>query len=69
MAIHGNPSLGAIKTLMIGLKNPSTQLGDDLCGEVWFNELRISGIDSQGGWAAIGALDTNLADFATFSAS
>jgi cell surface protein SprA len=69
LAIHGNPSLGAIKTLMIGLKNPSTQLGDDLCGEVWFNELRISGIDSQGGWAAIGSLDANLADFATFSAS
>ena len=69
LAIHGNPSLGAIRTLMIGLKNPSTQLGDDLCGEVWFNELRISGIDSQGGWAAIGALDANLADFATFSAS
>ena len=31
--------------------------------------MRISGIDSQGGWAAIGALDANLADFATFSAS
>ena len=69
LAIHGNPSLGSIRTLMIGLKNPSTQLGDDLCGEVWFNELRISGIDTQGGWAAIGALDANLADFATFSAS
>ena len=69
LAIHGNPSLGSIKTLMIGLKNPSVRLGDNLCGEVWFNELRISGIDSQGGWAAIGALDANLADFATFSAS
>ena len=54
---------------MIGVKNPSTQLGEVLCGEVWFNELRISGIDSQGGWAAVGALDGNLADFATFSAT
>ena len=69
LAIHGNPSLGAIRTLMIGVKNPSVQLGEDLCGEVWFNELRISGIDSEGGWAAIGALDANLADFATFSAN
>ena len=68
-AIRGNPSLGSIKTLMIGVKNPSTQLGEVLCGEVWFNELRISGIDSQGGWAAVGALDGNLADFATFSAT
>jgi len=69
IAIHGNPSLGAIRTLMIGLKNPSTQLGDALCGEVWFNELRLSGINSESGWAAIGALDANLADFATFSAN
>ena len=68
-AIRGNPSLGNIKTLMIGVKNPSTQLGDALCGEVWFNELRISGIDSQDGWAAVGALDGNIADFATFSAT
>ena len=68
-AIRGNPSLGNIKTLMIGVKNPSTKLGDALCGEVWFNELRISGIDSQDGWAAVGALDGNIANFATFSAT
>ena len=69
LSIKGNPSLGAIKTMMIGVKNPSTQVGDILCGEVWFNELRIAGIDSQGGWAAIGALDANIADFANLSAS
>ena len=69
LSIKGNPSLGAIKTIMIGVKNPSTQVGDVLCGEVWFNELRIAGIDSQGGWAAIGALEANVADFANLSAS
>ena len=42
-------------------------MGDDLCGEVWFNELRIAGIDSKGGWAAIGAMDANIADFATLA--
>ena len=68
-AVRGNPSLGSIKTLMIGVKNPSQNLGDELCGEVWFNELRIAGIDSQGGWAATGALDANLADFATVAAT
>ena len=66
-AIKGNPSLGSIRNLMIGVKNPSQQLGDDLCGEVWFNELRIAGIDSKGGWAAIGAMDANIADFATLA--
>ncbi|MEL0226463.1 MAG: cell surface protein SprA, partial [Flavobacteriaceae bacterium] len=69
LSIKGNPSLGAIKTVMIGVKNPSTQVGDILCGEVWFNEFRIAGIDSKGGWAAIGALDANIADFANVSAS
>ncbi|MGB2136887.1 MAG: cell surface protein SprA, partial [Flavobacteriaceae bacterium] len=68
-AVKGNPSLGSIKTLMIGVKNPSQQLGDDLCGEVWFNELRIAGIDSKGGWAAIGAMDANFADLATVAAT
>ncbi|MEK9604354.1 MAG: cell surface protein SprA [Flavobacteriaceae bacterium] len=68
-AVKGNPSLGSIKTLMIGVKNPSQQLGDDLCGEVWFNELRIAGIDSGGGWAAVGAMDANFADLATVAAT
>ncbi len=68
-AVKGNPSLGSIKTLMIGVKNPSNQLGDDLCGEVWFNELRIAGIDSKGGWAAVGAMDANFADLANVAAT
>ena len=68
-AIKGNPSLGNIRSLMIGVKNPSTNLGQTLCGEVWFNELRIAGIDSQGGWAAIGSVDANIADLASISAT
>ena len=54
---------------MIGVKNPSTNLGQTLCGEIWFNELRIAGIDSQGGWAAIGSVDANIADLASISAT
>ena len=68
-SVKGNPSLGSIKTLMIGVKNPSSQVGDVLCGEVWFNELRIAGIDSKGGWAAVGSLDANMANFASLSAT
>lgn len=68
-SVKGNPSLGSIKTLMIGVKNPSTQVGDVLCGEIWFNELRIAGIDSEGGWAAVGAMDANMANFASLSAT
>ena len=66
IAIRGNPSLGSIRGMMIGIKND-----DDLParGEVWFNELRLAGLDNNGGWAAVAALDANIADFATFSAT
>jgi cell surface protein SprA len=37
--------------------------------EVWFNELRIADMDNQGGMAAILSVDSNLADFATISAT
>ncbi len=66
-SVKGNPSLGSIQSMMIGIKNPSNVIGDNLCGEVWFNELRIAGIKNQGGWAAIGSLDGNIADLANFS--
>jgi cell surface protein SprA len=51
---------------MVGLKNVSAK---SICAEVWFNELRLSELDSQGGWAAIASVDTNLADFASISAT
>ena len=69
LSIKGNPTLGAIRTLMIGVKNPGDPNDANLSGEVWFNELRISGIENKDGWAAVGALDVNLADFADVSAT
>ena len=68
-SIKGNPSLGKIKTITLGLKNPSTEIGKNLSGEVWFNELRLSEISGKGGWAAVANLDANLADFANLSFS
>jgi cell surface protein SprA len=66
VGIKGNPSFGNIRVLMLGLRNASDQ---EISGEVWFNELRISELKSQGGWAAVLDVDTNIADFATFSGS
>jgi hypothetical protein len=68
-SIKGNPSLGKIKTITLGLKNPSTEIGKNLSGEVWFNELRLSEINNKDGWAAVANLDANLADFANVSFS
>jgi cell surface protein SprA len=66
IGIRGNPSLGSIRSMMVGVKNI-----DDVParGEVWFNELRLAGLDNNGGWAAIVALDANMADFANVSAT
>lgn len=66
IGIKGNPSFGAVRTIMIGLKNNTD---NNLCGEVWFNELRLSELKNQGGWAAVASMDVNMADFATVSAS
>ena len=51
---------------MIGVRNNTTS---EICGETWFNELRMTELDNQGGWAAVASMDVNLADFATVSAS
>jgi cell surface protein SprA len=66
IGIIGNPNFGRVRTLMVGVKNAST---GDICGEVWFNELRLSDMDGKGGWAALLSADANIADFATVSAS
>ena len=42
----------------------------NVCGEVWFNELRLSDLDNEGGWAAVAlSMDANFADFANISAT
>ena len=69
VGIKGNPSFGDVRTIMLGLKNGNPEPGRDVCGEVWFNELRISELKNEGGWAGILNMDANLADFATLSAT
>ncbi len=66
IGIRGNPSLGSVRSMMVGVKNI-----DNLPAraEVWFNELRLSGLDNKGGWAAVAAVDANMADFANVSAT
>ena len=67
VGIKGNPNFGDIRTLMVGVKNATQD--NALCAEVWFNELRLSDLDNEGGWAAVVSMDTNIADFANISAT
>lgn len=66
IGIKGNPSLGSIRSMMVGVKNTDNIPAR---GEVWFNELRLAGLDNNGGWAAVGAIDANIADFANVTAT
>lgn len=64
ISIMGNPTLGEIKTMMIGIRNKS---GEVKSGEVWVNELRLLEYNNEGGWAAQGGLNVQMADFGSFN--
>jgi cell surface protein SprA len=79
ISIVGNPDIGAVKTMMLGIRNPSRfdpnnplADGDDgqsKCIEVWFNELRVVGFEEFGGTAAVGNIAIKLADLGNVSLS
>ena len=65
-AIFGNPNLGEVRGMFLGIVNNSTGA---VCTEAWFNELRLASLDEKGGWAATGRVDIKLADLGTVSLS
>ena len=66
VSILGNPSLGEVRTLMIGVRNKS---GTQKSGEVWVNELRLRDFNDNGGWAVSGAMNMQLSDVGTVNVS
>ena len=62
ISVMGNPTLGEVKTMVIGVRNIS---GETKSGEVWVNELRLMDTNNDGGWAASGNLNVQLSDFGT----
>ena len=78
ITVVGNPNLQGLKTIMIGVRNPKSNDpnnqwkpddGLEKCVEIWVNELRLSDFNENGGWAAIGRMTANLADFADVAVS
>lgn len=68
--VVGNPNLAAVKTIMVGIRNPKKRGFQDVnddglpkCAEFWVNELRLTDFDQSGGWAATARLQAKLADF------
>ncbi len=64
ISIMGNPSLGEVKTMIIGVRNISSA---QKSGEVWVNELRLLETNNSGGWAANGALNVQLSDIGSLN--
>ena len=76
--VKGSPNLQGIKTIMVGVRNPSKtdpnnpwkpDNGDPECAIVWINEMRLTDFVSEGGSAAIGQMQLQVADFANINAS
>lgn len=66
ITVMGNPTLGEVKTIMIGVRNRGRTIKNI---EVWVNELRLQEFTNEGGWAARGALNVQLSDIGSFSAT
>lgn len=66
ISIMGNPTLGEVKTIMIGIRNNGREIKNI---EVWVNELRLQEFTNEGGWAAQGTLNIQLSDIGSFNAT
>ncbi|MEO8886804.1 MAG: cell surface protein SprA [Mucilaginibacter sp.] len=74
--IVGMPDLSRLKTVMLGVRNPYQGnslpgVDDGLAksGIVWFDELRLTDFNNDGGWAARARANIKLADFADITLS
>ena len=72
ITVVGNPDLNSVVTVMLGVRNPSNQLGNDgfaksVC--LWLNELRVTDYDKNDGWATTGRVNLKLADLAVVNMS
>lgn len=75
IVVVGNPNLGDAKTMMLGVYNPRksddnpNDDGQKKCAEVWFNELRLIGLNENPGYAAAGKVSLQMADLGNINFS
>ena len=69
ISVKGNPDLSQIVSGMIGIRNKKARALGPKSVEVWVDELRLTGFQEKGGWAARGRISGNLADLGNFSLS
>ena len=66
ISVVGNPSIGNVRAIMIGIRNNSMSAKS---AEVWVNELRLVGYESKGGMAGQSTLGLRLSDLASVDMS
>ena len=62
VTVVGNPTISDIKVIMIGVRNNSRF---SQSAEVWFDELRLTQFNEDGGWAGNANLFVGLSDLGT----
>ena len=74
--VIGNPTISDVKAMMIGIRNPKRQSLDNTTDDgltksviVWINELRLTDLSSNGGFAGTGRMEATLADLGRFVAT
>ncbi|MCR5646498.1 MAG: cell surface protein SprA [Bacteroidales bacterium] len=74
--VIGNPTISDVKAMMIGVRNPKRQSLDNGNDDgltksvvVWVNELRLTELSSNGGFAGTGRVEATLADLGRFVAT
>ncbi|MBK8557309.1 MAG: cell surface protein SprA [Lewinellaceae bacterium] len=65
--VVGNPNLGYVKGVMMGVRNVDEVTKDIHNVETWFNELRLVGFNEKGGYAGLARVDVKLADLGGIS--
>ena len=71
--IVGNPNIGSVKIIMIGVRNPKKTTerpyddGLDKSAVIWVNEFRLADYENSGGWAATARTTAQLADLGSLT--
>ncbi|MDR3705918.1 MAG: cell surface protein SprA [Paludibacteraceae bacterium] len=66
VSVIGTPNLSDVQYIMIGVRNQSRSTKS---GEIWLDELRLSGFNEKSGYAALGSTTVNLANLGTVNLS
>ncbi|OQY27682.1 MAG: cell surface protein SprA [Candidatus Cloacimonetes bacterium 4572_55] len=67
MRIKGRPTLSRVQNISIGVRNVSC--GTLISGELWVNELRLSGVKNDIGWTSRFSANIRMADLASINMS